>query len=163
MHVYEIRPHKDRRGVDLISDVLPFGRLWYGEPNAISNALARLSEKDYGDTRRRRPGLPPPTTRRPTPTTTPRTPFGSGSVVGRSNAFPFNRGRVSSTFVAGVEPRQFLQRKKWGQRALFSASTLRKNCLDGLGRRRQIAACGTWSLGLAIYLICVSRGRSSTL
>jgi hypothetical protein len=26
-------------GVDLISDVLPFGRLWYGEPNAISNAI----------------------------------------------------------------------------------------------------------------------------
>jgi hypothetical protein len=37
-HVYGIRPRKDHRGVDLISDVLPFGRLWYGEPNAISNA-----------------------------------------------------------------------------------------------------------------------------
>jgi hypothetical protein len=30
-HVYEVRPRKDRRGVDLISDVLPFGRLWYLE------------------------------------------------------------------------------------------------------------------------------------
>jgi hypothetical protein len=29
-HVYEIRPRKDKRGVDLISDALPFGRLWYG-------------------------------------------------------------------------------------------------------------------------------------
>ena len=38
-HVYEVRPRKDRRGVDLISDALPFGRLWYGEPNAISNAI----------------------------------------------------------------------------------------------------------------------------
>src|SRR5205814_7085837 len=38
-HVYEIRPRKDKRGVDLISDVLPFGRLWYGEPNAITNAI----------------------------------------------------------------------------------------------------------------------------
>src|SRR5437763_7666458 len=38
-HVYEIRPRKDRRGVDLISDALPFGRLWYVEPNAISNAI----------------------------------------------------------------------------------------------------------------------------
>jgi len=27
LHVYEIRPHKDHRGVDLISDVLPFGRV----------------------------------------------------------------------------------------------------------------------------------------
>ncbi len=38
-HVYEVRPRKDKRGVDLISDVLPFGRLWYGEPNAVSNAI----------------------------------------------------------------------------------------------------------------------------
>jgi hypothetical protein len=38
-HVYEIRPRKYKRGVDLISDALPFGRLWYGEPNAISNAI----------------------------------------------------------------------------------------------------------------------------
>jgi hypothetical protein len=39
MHVYEVRPRKDKRGVDLISDALPFGRLWYGEPNAASNAV----------------------------------------------------------------------------------------------------------------------------
>ena len=39
VHVYEVRPRKDKRGVDLISDMLPFGRLWYGEPNAISNAV----------------------------------------------------------------------------------------------------------------------------
>jgi hypothetical protein len=38
-HVFEVRPRKDKRGVDLISDALPFGRLWYGEPNAISNAI----------------------------------------------------------------------------------------------------------------------------
>jgi hypothetical protein len=39
MHVYEVRPRKDHRGVDVISDVLPFGALWYGEPNAGSNAV----------------------------------------------------------------------------------------------------------------------------
>ena len=39
MNVYEVRPRKDHRGVDLISDALPFGRLWYGEPNAASNAM----------------------------------------------------------------------------------------------------------------------------
>ena len=39
MHVYEIRPRKDKRGIDLISDTLPFGRLWYGEANAVSNAI----------------------------------------------------------------------------------------------------------------------------
>jgi hypothetical protein len=39
MHLYEVRPRKDHPGVDLISDVLPFGALWYGEPNAASNAV----------------------------------------------------------------------------------------------------------------------------
>jgi hypothetical protein len=38
-HVYEVRPRNDHRGVDLISDALPLGRLWYGEPNAVSNAI----------------------------------------------------------------------------------------------------------------------------
>jgi len=36
MYVYEVRPRKDERGVDLISDGLPFGRFWYDGPNAIS-------------------------------------------------------------------------------------------------------------------------------
>ena len=39
-HVYEIRPRKDKRGVDLISDALPFGRLWCGDPDAISDAIS---------------------------------------------------------------------------------------------------------------------------
>ncbi len=37
-HVYEVRPRKDHRGVDLISEVLPFGRLWYGGANAITGS-----------------------------------------------------------------------------------------------------------------------------
>jgi hypothetical protein len=36
MHLYEVRPRKDKRGVDLISDALPFGRLWYTQ---ISHAI----------------------------------------------------------------------------------------------------------------------------
>jgi len=38
-HLYEVRPRKDHRGVHLISDALPFGRLWHCDPNAISNAI----------------------------------------------------------------------------------------------------------------------------
>jgi hypothetical protein len=38
MHVYEVRPRKDHRGVDLIFDALPFGRFYGGEPNAIDHA-----------------------------------------------------------------------------------------------------------------------------
>jgi hypothetical protein len=38
--VHEVRPRKDKRGVDLVSDVLPFGRLWYDTPdNAIGYAM----------------------------------------------------------------------------------------------------------------------------
>jgi len=37
--LYEVRPRKDHRGVDLISDVLPFGGLWYAGPNAVGNAI----------------------------------------------------------------------------------------------------------------------------
>jgi len=39
LYIYEVRPRKDHRGVDLISDALPIGRLWYGGPNAASNAI----------------------------------------------------------------------------------------------------------------------------
>jgi len=38
-HLYEVRPRKDKRGVDLISDALPFGRLWYAEPQAVANTI----------------------------------------------------------------------------------------------------------------------------
>jgi hypothetical protein len=32
----QVRPRKDKRGVDLISDALPFGRLWYTQ---VSHAI----------------------------------------------------------------------------------------------------------------------------
>jgi len=35
----ESRSGKDKRGVDVTSGALPFGRLWYGEPNAVRNAI----------------------------------------------------------------------------------------------------------------------------
>jgi hypothetical protein len=38
--VYEVRPRSDKRGVTLISDALPFGQLWYGEPDAVANAIS---------------------------------------------------------------------------------------------------------------------------
>jgi hypothetical protein len=39
-HVYEVRPRKDHRGVDLISDVLPFRRLWYGEQRTLIEKIS---------------------------------------------------------------------------------------------------------------------------
>jgi len=44
MYIYEVRPRNDKRGVDLMSDVLPFGRLWYDGPNAASNAIGYASQ-----------------------------------------------------------------------------------------------------------------------
>ncbi len=47
LHAYEIRPRKDHRGVDLISDALPFGRLWYVEASdAIDYAKHRRRSHD---------------------------------------------------------------------------------------------------------------------
>jgi hypothetical protein len=48
-HLYEIRPRKGKRGVDLISDVLRFGRLWYAGPNAVGNAIkfAKLNSRSH--------------------------------------------------------------------------------------------------------------------
>jgi hypothetical protein len=45
-----VRLRKDHRGVDLISDALPFGRLWYGEPNAVANAIdyAKFYSRSHG-------------------------------------------------------------------------------------------------------------------
>jgi hypothetical protein len=37
--LYEVRLRKDHRGVDVSSDALPFGRLWYGDPDAVTNAI----------------------------------------------------------------------------------------------------------------------------
>jgi hypothetical protein len=37
--VCEVRPRKDQRGLEIIFDALPFGRLWHGEPDAVSNAI----------------------------------------------------------------------------------------------------------------------------
>jgi len=53
-HVYEVRPRKDKRGVDLISDALPFGRLWYGEPNAVASSNPAVAFRSQADRRKGR-------------------------------------------------------------------------------------------------------------
>jgi len=46
-HVYEVRPRKDHRVVDLVSDALPFGSLWYTKPDdAIGYAKFRNRSHD---------------------------------------------------------------------------------------------------------------------
>jgi len=48
-HLYEVRPRKDHRGVDLISDALPFGRLWYSGPDAVANAIGYAEHRSRSD------------------------------------------------------------------------------------------------------------------
>jgi hypothetical protein len=46
-HVYEVRPRKDKRGVDLISDAPQSGRLWHDTPaNAIGYAMHNSRSHD---------------------------------------------------------------------------------------------------------------------
>ena len=49
-HIYQVRPRKDKRGFDLISDALPFSRPSYGDANAISNAkrLCAIAPFSFG-------------------------------------------------------------------------------------------------------------------
>jgi hypothetical protein len=44
MHIYEVRPRRANRGFDLISNVLPFGRLWYAGPNAAGYAIIQVDK-----------------------------------------------------------------------------------------------------------------------
>jgi hypothetical protein len=47
LHVYEVRPRKDKRGFDLISKALPYGGLWYTQvPDAIEYAQHRSRAQD---------------------------------------------------------------------------------------------------------------------
>ena len=39
MHVCQVRPRSDNRGFDLISDAFRLEGKWYGEPDAINNAI----------------------------------------------------------------------------------------------------------------------------
>jgi hypothetical protein len=44
MHLYEVRPRADRKGVDLISDVLPFGGLSRAECNRQRDWLREIPQ-----------------------------------------------------------------------------------------------------------------------
>jgi hypothetical protein len=45
--VYEIRPRKDREGVDLISHLFRYGPIWYAGPDAIRNAIAYAKYRSH--------------------------------------------------------------------------------------------------------------------
>jgi hypothetical protein len=51
VHVYEVPPPKDRRGFDLISEALPFGRLWYQHAGAAIGYAKFYSRSQPGEVR----------------------------------------------------------------------------------------------------------------
>jgi hypothetical protein len=51
VHVYEVRPRKDRRGFDLLSDALPFRRLWYHDQGAAIGYANFYSRSQPGEVR----------------------------------------------------------------------------------------------------------------
>ena len=46
--MYEVRPRKDDRGFDLVSDALPFGRLWYEDASAAVDYAKHCSRSHDG-------------------------------------------------------------------------------------------------------------------
>ena len=47
MHLYEVRPRRNQRGVDLISDAPPFEEVWYDTPdNAVGYAMHNSRSQD---------------------------------------------------------------------------------------------------------------------
>jgi hypothetical protein len=51
VHLYEVRPRKDRRGFDLLSESLPFGRLWYQQADAAVGYAKFYSRSQPGEVR----------------------------------------------------------------------------------------------------------------
>jgi hypothetical protein len=51
MHIYEVRPRRDKRGFDLISDTLPFGRLSYQDADAAVGYAQIYSRSHRGEVR----------------------------------------------------------------------------------------------------------------
>jgi hypothetical protein len=47
--LYEVRSCQDKRGIDLISAVLPFGGLWYDGPNAVANSIGYAEHRSRSD------------------------------------------------------------------------------------------------------------------
>ena len=45
--LYEVRPRKDREGIDLISELFRYGPIWYAGPDAVRNAIAYAKYRSH--------------------------------------------------------------------------------------------------------------------
>ena len=50
--LYEVRPRKDREGIDLISELFRYGPIWYAGPDAVCNAIAYAKYRSHSRSQR---------------------------------------------------------------------------------------------------------------
>jgi len=50
--VYEVRPRKDREGIDLISKLFRYGPIWYAGPDAVRYAIAYAKYRSHSRSQR---------------------------------------------------------------------------------------------------------------
>ena len=50
--LYEVRPRKDREGIDLISELFRYGPIWYAGPDAVRNAIAYAKYRSHSRSQR---------------------------------------------------------------------------------------------------------------
>ena len=50
--LYEVRPRKDREGIDLISELFRYGPIWYAGPDALRNAIAYAKYRSHSRSQR---------------------------------------------------------------------------------------------------------------
>ena len=50
--LYEVRPRKDREGIDLISELFRYGPIWYAGPDAVRNAIAYVKYRSHSRSQR---------------------------------------------------------------------------------------------------------------
>ena len=45
--LYEVRPRKDREGIELVSELFRYGPIWYAGPDAVRNAIAYAKYRSH--------------------------------------------------------------------------------------------------------------------
>src|SRR6267154_2829238 len=50
--LYELRPRRDREGIDLISELFRYGPIWYAGPDAVRNAIAYAKYRSHSRSQR---------------------------------------------------------------------------------------------------------------
>jgi hypothetical protein len=50
--IYEVRPRKDRDGIELISNVFRYGPIWYAGPDAVRYAIAYAKYRSHSRSQR---------------------------------------------------------------------------------------------------------------